>query len=430
MSRPQISSAISILGASLDVGNRGVLALGVALANLCAQVRPESAVVFHYTHTEGGIRRLGDNPAVEVLVRNCRLSPRSARAEHIVVILLLAVLYRLGIRGPARRNSWLKSLLDAEFIGDIRGGDSFSDIYGFGRFLSGSLPLLSVALLGRPYTLLPQTYGPFRLRASRWLAARLLCGAAAVWTRDRNCEQMVMRLTGTPARFCPDVAFTLQAMKPQRLQFMPSNFDFDRQNLVVGVNVSGLLYMGGYTGRNMFGLRSEYRELMHQLIDSLLRATDARVLLVPHSFGSEFEEEACAALVQSTGGRHVGRVFMLRTPLSEREVKWVIGRTGFFVGSRMHACIAALSQCVPTVGLAYSDKFLGVFESANVGDSVIDLRRCEMSAIVEHVILAFQRRDDSARQLQASMRITQEKIVGVFRELLTPMTSPPENVGS
>ena len=38
----------------------------------------------------------------------------------------------------------------------------------------------------------------------------------------------------------------------------------------------------------------------------------------------------------------------------------------------MHACIAALSQGIPTVGVAYSRKFIGVFNSINLSDMVID----------------------------------------------------------
>jgi len=40
----------------------------------------------------------------------------------------------------------------------------------------------------------------------------------------------------------------------------------------------------------------------------------------------------------------------------------------------MHACIGALSQGVPAIGIAYSKKFKGVFETLDAGDLVIDSR--------------------------------------------------------
>ena len=67
---------------------------------------------------------------------------------------------------------------------------------------------------------------------------------------------------------------------------------------------------------------------------------------MPHVSGEQ-EREACCVADAESGARHPGRVFMLSAPLDERETKWVIGRKDFFVGARMHACIAALSQGCP-----------------------------------------------------------------------------------
>ena len=51
---------------------------------------------------------------------------------------------------------------------------------------------------------------------------------------------------------------------------------------------------------------------------------------------------------------------------------------------------------MPAVGLAYSDKFLGVFESAGVGSVVIDLRKMEQSEVIDKTLSAFERRARSA----------------------------------
>ena len=415
-------TAVRVFGASLDGGNLGVRALAVSVIGLLNRACAEVDLAFHYGHAQGGLRSLvSRGRRVDVKVYNCRMSPRSAAAEHILLILALAALYRIGIRGPARRNAWLRSLLAADVVADIRGGDSFSDIYGLGRFLTGSLPLLTVAVLGRPYHMLPQTYGPFRLTVSRWLAATLLRNAATILTRDRNCLPTVQQLSGRSALYCPDVAFTLEALRPRHLEFSPDGFSLDTNALTIGINISGLLYMGGYTGRNMFGLRSEYRVLMDGLVERLLASTTARILIVPHVSGEQ-EREACASLLQSASARHPGRVFMLSAPLDERETKWVIGRMDFFVGARMHACIAALSQGVPAVGLAYSDKFLGVFESAGVGSVVIDLRKMEQSEVIDKTLSAFERRAALQERLLSRIAGIQDEVEQAFRGLLmTPI---------
>jgi colanic acid/amylovoran biosynthesis protein WcaK/AmsJ len=412
-------SGVCVLGASLDVDNRGVLALGVSVAQLFAAASPGATLSYLYGNSTSGRKRVtGGGRDIDIAVRNCRASPRSAPDQHILVILAAAILYRIGIRRPARRNPWLRALLEAQIIGDIRGGDSFSDIYGFRKFFLGSLALLSVALLGRPYVMLPQTYGPFKLRSSRWLAAYFLRRASALFTRDRNCTDLVVSLCGRKPVFCPDVAFTLQPEQPKALSIAPAGLDFAAGDVVIGVNVSGLLYVGGYTGRNMFGLRDEYSTLIDRLVDGLLETTSAKILLVPHVFGSESEEEACDAILRSAGARHPGRVFRIANRLTEREVKWAIGRTDFFIGSRMHACIAALSQFVPAVGLAYSDKFLGVFESAGVGRAIVDLRRADANDVLRDTLAAFARRVEIRNELRQTIPAIQRQVVETFRGLI------------
>jgi len=43
---------------------------------------------------------------------------------------------------------------------------------------------------------------------------------------------------------------------------------------------------------------------------------------------------------------------MIGWPYGPSETKFLIGHCDFFVGARMHACIAAVSQYVPAVTLA------------------------------------------------------------------------------
>lgn len=49
-----------------------------------------------------------------------------------------------------------------------------------------------------------------------------------------------------------------------------------------GLNVSGLLYAGGYTGKNQFGIKGDYRAMIDQIVAGLLARGDTEVVLVPH----------------------------------------------------------------------------------------------------------------------------------------------------
>ena len=146
---------------------------------------------------------------------------------------------------------------------------------------------------------------------------------------------------------------------------------------LVGLNVSGLLYADAT--RNTFEHSAsslDYSSLVLELIRVLIEEEAVDVLLIPHVYGQSGESDVAAIgrIMDRLATRYVDRLYSLEGGLDQNEVKYVIGQCDLFIGSRMHACIAALSQSIPAVGIAYSDKFSGVFASAGVERLVADPR--------------------------------------------------------
>jgi polysaccharide pyruvyl transferase WcaK-like protein len=101
----------------------------------------------------------------------------------------------------------------------------------------------------------------------------------------------------------------------------------------------------------------------------------------------------------------------------QSEIKHVIGGCDFFIGSRMHACIGAVSQNVPSVSIAYSDKFAGVMESVGVGSIVADLRKVGEEDILRIVGETFDARDRIREQLRQTIPHVKETVLGLFSEM-------------
>jgi polysaccharide pyruvyl transferase WcaK-like protein len=65
----------------------------------------------------------------------------------------------------------------------------------------------------------------------------------------------------------------------------------------------------------------------------------------------------------------------------------------YFLGSRMHACFAALFTNVPTIGIAYSDKFVGSFRNFNAADNcfrINNMQSDELESVFENIKLIMQ----------------------------------------
>lgn len=417
------------MGASFDTGNMGVSALAASLVNLVCQVRPDSEIFFFIGSRTSATQHVKLPTGIaRVPIVNYRLSPRGPLQRHLLWLLFLATLQKTlpnkSVRSLIiRSNPCLKALIEADFIGAIHGGDSFSDIYGLGSFVLGCIPDIIVLLLGKGLVLLPQTYGPYKSRLARWFAKFIITRASLVLSRDCEGPGVVEGIGGKTfdagrLRCCPDVAFSLAVARPPERAVDPPLSGEE----IIGFNVSGLLYNGGYSRDNMFELKLDYKHFVHKLAEKMLVQTDAHLLLVPHTYALdghvENDLDACRAVYDAIPVAYKGRVHLVTLKCDQSEIKGIIGECNMFVGSRMHACIAALSQGIPTVGVAYSKKFSGVFATVGVGDMVVDARSTDGEDAIRGIIAMYRDRKVTGVLLKEKVEAARKQLLAAFRDVI------------
>ncbi len=422
--------SFAILGAQLDVGNRGCRALASSCIRIILRRYPDARIYLLYANRTGGTIPLKvDNVEHPIEIVNCRFSPRSRPGEQILWILFLAILQKIVFIPSLRRriirsNRFLRTLWECDVVGEIRGGDSFSDIYGFRWLVFGLFPTLACILLRKDLVMLPQTYGPFKARASRFVARRILHHSHLIYSRDRESMNLIETLRtrkDSLVKFCPDMAFVLESQKPPVEDIQPP-LPRPRTIPMVGVNISGLLYVGGFNHNNMFNLKVEYKDFIVELLTWILEQFDVLILLVPHVMceGDEDVDELrlCRQVREDMEARRRDRIHVVNQYYNEREIKSVIGQCDFFIGSRMHACIAALSQGIPAVGLAYSKKFRGVFDSIDMADYVINMYEADTETVFRRIREGFERRAELSEHLRLRIPQIQTQVHDQLKEAI------------
>jgi polysaccharide pyruvyl transferase WcaK-like protein len=412
---------ICIFGASLDTGNLGVQALGLSiLAGLRRRLPHAELIVF--------ADRAGSRPgSVELhLPGGCgpvmyeeigaSLSRKPWKPGNLYVE---EALHRVGFgrfAGPVSA-----ALTDADLILDVSGGDSFTSLYGPYRFTYSTYPKRFARLFDAPLVLMPQSYGPFEAHVEDDVRG-LLRDATQVWARDRQSRERAKRYLGDrPVGLSADVAFSLPAAT-LAYEFIdaPTERLFESGRPLIGVNVSGLLFNDDPARvRERFGLRTDYRRLMLDLVESLLRHDrDAHVVLMPHVIVEEHRVEsdcrACRTLQSILDDELRRRTTTLASPVSACRAKSLISRCAFFVGSRMHACIAALSSGVPAAAIAYSDKTAGVFDCIGFRDAVLDPRTQMTERIVPAIVNRYDRRQLDRAKLDVRLPGAIESVDRMF----------------
>jgi polysaccharide pyruvyl transferase WcaK-like protein len=422
---------VGLFGCPLDTGNRGVSALGVSAIDALTGIAPGlKFTLFDFGDGEREIHIPGRNGDIAVETVGCYHSRRYYRLNNLAQMLLAS---RVGLR---RVHPMLRRLSKLDAIFDISGGDSFSDIYGTHRFTGVALPKLLALELGLPLVLLPQTYGPYNDPRVRETARGILTSARQVWARDARSLEVARNLLG-PAydaqrhRCGADVAFGLGAARPADARLADGVVDHRRgRELLVGLNISGLLYNVGDEGvygsanadRERFAFLDSYVEIIDSLLGRLVRIPGVRVLLVPHVTAHTDPTTGDAAsnrtAIAKLSPSERERVLLVEGDLGPMELKWVIGQCDWFCGTRMHACIAALSQGVPAAAIAYSDKTRGVFETAGVGGAVVDPRVLRREMLVKQLLEALDRRDSDAAALRRSLPLIRESLTAQFEAML------------
>ena len=79
------------------------------------------------------------------------------------------------------------------------------------------------------------------------------------------------------------------------------------------------------------------------------------------------------------------------------QVKYVISKMTFFIGTRMHANFAAIYSGVPVFGLAYSYKFEGAFNANGLNGKeqtamINNIQEKDIDKIIEKIQLVYNNR--------------------------------------
>ena len=195
----------------------------------------------------------------------------------------------------------------------------------------------------------------------------------------------------------------------------------DKNYIHVGINISALLWHGGYTRNNQFGLKCEYQSLVRQLIDYFLNQDNVKVQLVPHVVGSERSIENDYSVSYDLW-REYNNANLILAPLAlgPIEIKSYIAGMDFFMGARMHATIGAFSAGVPVVPMAYSRKFNGLFIDTLSYHHIADMKTMDNDDIIQIIQEAYDNRDsltnEIAYQKETTVREKKQLIMNKLKE--------------
>ena len=290
-----------------------------------------------------------------------------------------------------------RDILKCDVIIDMTGGDSFSDIYGKERFYKQTQAKRLVERKHIPLILGPQTYGPFVDRKVRDYAKKTIESSYVVMSRDDESKEFLRSFCRKDVTAVTDLAFGLKYTK----QEIKSN-----GKTRIGINPSGLLSKNKIEATNLdISIKTDYDSFVIELIRTLSENMDNEIHLISH-VGNEAQK--CFP-----GLKGVFYHDAFRNPM---EAKSLIATMDVFIGSRMHATIAALSSGVPTIPVAYSKKFLGLYNALGY-DYVVDMQTLETEKALSLTLEYIGRRGELKQARDNTEVLVKEKYDIMLRTL-------------
>lgn len=365
----------------------------------------------------------------------------------------------------------LKHYYQADLIVEL-GQDLYNDAGGIIPVIEHSRDMLLGALLDKPVVVYASSPGPFRGRLARWLARFTLNRVSLITVREEISKSFLeeMTISKPPVYVTADPAFLLEPALGEEVKEILSQEGNDSiSKPLIGIgNLEGQL-MGSLTWSGYKNvLRSAYRllhyclpeglylwlmglikrskfyavfqsqhnskteESIAQIADHLVEKMGASVLLIPHvivpkdySKGEKDGRVIAEAIHRLVLNK--GKVIPISGEYTAQEMKGIIGQCDLLVSLKMHPCIAAVSQCVPTIAIGSHQKFQGIMRMLGQERWVCD--RVSDEDVIARIDDAWIHREEIREELKAKQETLREGALfnaRLVKQLLEPDFHPSD----
>ncbi|OQX22366.1 MAG: hypothetical protein BWK75_00930 [Candidatus Altiarchaeales archaeon A3] len=302
----------------------------------------------------------------------------------------------------------MRLFLQSDYIINLNGGDCFTDRYKinltFGTFY---YPIICF-LLHKPLIFLPQTIGPFTNPITKFIAKFILERIQIIMVREKNSALYIqnMGIKNKNIFLVPDAAFYLEPCSSNTAEKILENEGVSSSSkFLIGLSLRNLVIDGNVP----LPIYQNYTNIMAKTIDYLCNEFDVCILTIPHS-GLEYNKSLKKDIIDKVSNKNKIHRIEKREYTSE-ELKGVIGKCDMFIGTYMHANIAALSMCVPTIGLSYSYKFQGIFEMVGQEEYVCDLKNLSYENIISKVNDVWSKKEKIRTELETRRIVIQKQVL-------------------
>ena len=316
------------------------------------------------------------------------------------------------------RDERLRSFAEADIVLDLNGDIFPGDTSALG-VVRHALEITAIARLGKPVIEFVSSPGPFRTGFRRAVAKLMYRSVYLFLNREPVSSDLLRQIKVRKpilTTACP--AFLLEPASADRAKeiMLGEGVDVTSRPLV-GITLSGYnLTQRTWAKRQGFAGLDLFEPMLRWLLDDL----NATVILLPHVYRlnpyvNEYEfingpdHDILLNLYRLVDGAdYGGRLRIIEGKYTPSEAKAAIGQCDMFISGRLHAGVAALSQGVPTVLVAYGHKHRGF--ARLVGQEKYAYQGRDPAELKALVTQAWAEREESTAVIKQRMQGVRDRV--------------------
>lgn len=279
----------------------------------------------------------------------------------------------------------IKQYYDCDILVDFS-GISFSDFRGFLDLIINSTWFFPAFVSGIPIIKMSQSLGPYNKITNRIIAKYCLKRMGTVIARGEDSYRTTKDLLNnrTDIYNLPDVAMCLSPANDNVCDSILEKLGLKGKKYIV---MAPSVVVNGRYGAE------KYQQLYEKIIKIVVSISGLPIVLVPHT---RHLSEAIA-VDSASDDIIVCRAIMARDALKDvdirllereydcRELKGVIAKAEYAIGSRYHFLIGAMSSGVPSIALGWGYKYEEMFELFDMKEFAFECNTFDEKAILKKV---------------------------------------------
>lgn len=329
---------------------------------------------------------------------------------------------------------WVETLLNCEYVIDVSGdmwGDNAEHV-GHKRFLVDCLKMKAAQLLHKKTILYAVTPGPFSDKTENQLAREVFKNFDLVVIREKVSRENLIKWEFPIEHviWAPCPSFLFEANEQYQSKWLKSiDESHEKNRKVIGLTFGGFnMPCGPY---DMWPRAEEQYQVYVELAEYVINTLHADIVLFSHTNGFDLPPhfrlkcgrdymilEQFYRILLKKNPKYEEHIKLINEPLLPCDIKKVIGSLDMLVTGRVHASVAATSQCVPTVyveydrRVIYSDKMTGFSSQLGMEEFVCEPQN--LKELKEKVTECFNHLDSVKARLENIIPIIKEEAKDIF----------------